>query len=52
MLQWLAALAGSLGGCICYDSLIFVGSESPVNYRVPKAFRNRVKQAKKLTNKF
>ncbi|KAK7752273.1 hypothetical protein SLS62_005809 [Diatrype stigma] len=49
---WLAALAGSLGGCVLYDSLIFVGSESPVNYRVPKALRNRAKQAKKLTTKF
>ncbi|EMR65422.1 putative glycerol uptake facilitator protein [Eutypa lata UCREL1] len=49
---WIAALVGSLAGCVCYDSMIFVGTESPINYRVPKAFRNRVKKAKKITNKF
>ncbi|OTA99404.1 hypothetical protein M426DRAFT_47133, partial [Hypoxylon sp. CI-4A] len=31
---WLATLVGSIVGCTLYDGLIFVGSESPINYRV------------------
>ncbi|KAH9907256.1 aquaporin-like protein [Xylariomycetidae sp. FL2044] len=49
---WGAALAGSIAGCVLYDLLIFVGSESPVNYRIPKAFRRRTNQLKDLTRKF
>ena len=49
---WVAALIGSIIGCVCYDAIIFVGSESPVNYRVPKRFRRRLGLAKKLSNKF
>ncbi|RYP31745.1 hypothetical protein DL768_011162 [Monosporascus sp. mg162] len=38
---WAAVFAGSLVGCICCDSMIIFGSEFPINYRVPKASRNR-----------
>ncbi|RYO94678.1 hypothetical protein DL766_007972 [Monosporascus sp. MC13-8B] len=38
---WLATLAGSIIGCTIYDSFVFVGTESPINYRVPKKFRKR-----------
>ncbi|KAH9906520.1 aquaporin-like protein [Xylariomycetidae sp. FL2044] len=41
---WLATLTGSVVGCSIYDSFIFVGSESPINYRVPKKFRTRVRR--------
>ncbi|KAI0966463.1 aquaporin-like protein [Xylaria arbuscula] len=37
---WLSTLAGSLIGCSIYDSFIFVGSESPINYRPPKNTEN------------
>ncbi|KAI0837528.1 aquaporin-like protein [Hypoxylon sp. FL0890] len=30
---WAATLLGSFIGCIIYDGLIFVGTESPINYR-------------------
>lgn len=40
---WAATLTGSLVGCSIYDGLIFVGSESPINYRVPERFRRRAK---------
>ncbi|KAI1342958.1 aquaporin-like protein [Xylariaceae sp. FL0016] len=49
---WAAALAGSIAGCVFYDLFIFVGSESPGNYRIPKAFRRRANQLKDLTRKF
>ncbi|RYP38037.1 hypothetical protein DL767_002686 [Monosporascus sp. MG133] len=49
---WAPAFVGSLTGCICYDSMIFFGSESPIDYRVPKASRNRLNKAKKISNKF
>lgn len=49
---WAAAMAGSIAGCVFYDSFIFVGSESPVNYRIPKAIHRRKKQLKNLTTKF
>ncbi|CAJ2505697.1 Uu.00g130910.m01.CDS01 [Anthostomella pinea] len=49
---WAAALTGALAGCIFYDLFIFVGSESPVNYRIPKALHNRKKQIKNIGRKF
>ncbi|KAF5227630.1 hypothetical protein FAUST_11650, partial [Fusarium austroamericanum] len=33
---WAATLIGSLLGCTLYDGFVFVGSESPVNFRVDK----------------
>jgi aquaglyceroporin related protein, other eukaryote len=39
---WVSAITGSTAGCAIYDLFIFVGSESPVNYRVPGKFRKRV----------
>ncbi|KAI1314190.1 aquaporin-like protein [Xylaria venustula] len=41
---WLSTLAGSLLGCSIYDSFIFVGSESPINYRPPEKYRKRVQR--------
>ncbi|KAI0015197.1 aquaporin-like protein [Xylariomycetidae sp. FL0641] len=49
---WAAALAGSIAGCIFYDMFIFVGSESPVNYRIPRAFRKRTQKLKDIKRKF
>ncbi|KAI0178904.1 aquaporin-like protein [Hypoxylon sp. FL1284] len=49
---WGAAIGGSLAGCIFYDSFVFVGSESPVNYRIPKAMHRRKKQLKNMTTNF
>ncbi|KAI0477596.1 aquaporin-like protein [Xylariaceae sp. FL0804] len=48
---WAAALVGSLAGCIVYDAFIFVGSESPVNYRVPKAIQRRKQLMLQIANK-
>ncbi|KAI1656921.1 aquaporin-like protein [Daldinia decipiens] len=31
---WLATLIGSFIGCALYDGFIFVGTESPINYRI------------------
>ncbi|RBR08468.1 uncharacterized protein FIESC28_10268 [Fusarium coffeatum] len=33
---WAATLIGSILGCALYDSFVFVGSESPVNFRFDK----------------
>ncbi|KAI1333554.1 aquaporin-like protein [Xylariaceae sp. FL0016] len=41
---WLATLAGSIIGCSIYDSFIFVGSESPINYRIPARYHERAKR--------
>ncbi|KAI1274583.1 aquaporin-like protein [Xylaria sp. FL0933] len=41
---WLSTLAGSFIGCSVYDSFIFVGSESPINYRVPEKYRKRIQR--------
>lgn len=32
---WGATISGSIVGCVVYDMLIFVGGESPINYRMP-----------------
>ncbi|GME24059.1 aquaporin-like protein [Neofusicoccum parvum] len=42
---WASTVAGSVVGCSVYDSLVFVGSESPVNYRLPEKWRRRLKKA-------
>ncbi|KAF4993420.1 hypothetical protein FGRMN_6508 [Fusarium graminum] len=44
---WAATLLGSLLGCALYDGFVFVGSESPVNFRFNKEIKKR---AKKLLN--
>jgi aquaglyceroporin related protein, other eukaryote len=41
---WLATLAGSIIGCSVYDGFIFVGSESPINYRISKRLSPRTKK--------
>ncbi|KAI0015228.1 aquaporin-like protein [Xylariomycetidae sp. FL0641] len=41
---WAATLAGSVIGCSIYDSFIFVGTESPINYRIPERYRQRAKK--------
>lgn len=49
---WVATVVGSVAGCTVYDSFVFVGSESPVNYRLPEKTRNRLKRIapKKVTD--
>ncbi|KAK8036748.1 Glycerol uptake facilitator protein [Apiospora phragmitis] len=41
---WGGAMVGSITGCLIYDLVIFVGSESPVNYKMPGAIRTRTKK--------
>ncbi|KAK8112074.1 uncharacterized protein PG998_008531 [Apiospora kogelbergensis] len=41
---WGGAMLGSLAGCLIYDLFIFVGSESPVNYKMPGGVRKRTKK--------
>ncbi|KAI1267621.1 aquaporin-like protein [Xylariaceae sp. FL1019] len=38
---WLSTLAGSVIGCSIYDGFVFVGSESPINWRLPKKYEDR-----------
>ncbi|KAK8159534.1 aquaporin-like protein [Phyllosticta citrichinensis] len=40
---WIATCLGALAGCSVYDGLIFVGSESPINYRLPEKYRRRIR---------
>ncbi|KAI8959702.1 aquaporin-like protein [Daldinia sp. FL1419] len=40
---WLATLIGSIIGCALYDSFIFVGTESPINYRIKGGLKARIK---------
>ncbi|KAK8243194.1 aquaporin-like protein [Phyllosticta capitalensis] len=40
---WVATCCGSIAGCAVYDGLIFVGSESPINYRLPEKYRRRIR---------
>lgn len=35
-IQWGGNLSGALVGCTLYDAIVFVGSESPINYRWSK----------------
>lgn len=46
---WGASVAGALVGGLMYDLFIFVGGESPVNYRWPEKgdIKWRAKQGKK-----
>jgi aquaglyceroporin related protein len=49
---WAATLVGSLVGCAMYDSFVFVGSESPVNYRYPPTIRKKMqKKGRQALNK-
>lgn len=41
---WIAALTGAITGCAIYDLFVFVGSESPVNYRIPEKYRKKVRK--------
>ncbi|KAK8001155.1 hypothetical protein PG991_013377 [Apiospora marii] len=41
---WGGAMVGSIAGCLIYDLFIFVGSESPVNYKMPGTIRQRTKK--------
>jgi aquaglyceroporin related protein len=41
---WLGTVVGSILGCVIYDGFIFVGSESPVNYRPSPELKARVKR--------
>ncbi|KAK8036132.1 hypothetical protein PG993_008746 [Apiospora rasikravindrae] len=41
---WGGAMVGSIAGCLIYDLFIFVGSESPVNYKMPGTIRKRTKK--------
>ncbi|KAK8869316.1 aquaporin-like protein [Apiospora arundinis] len=41
---WGGAMVGSITGCLIYDLFIFVGSESPINYKMPGAIRTRTKK--------
>ncbi|KAI0149920.1 aquaporin-like protein [Hypoxylon sp. NC0597] len=44
---WLATLVGSVVGCIIYDSFVFVGTESPINYRMKRGCRKRCKGSRR-----
>ncbi|OJD36249.1 aquaporin-like protein [Diplodia corticola] len=46
---WAATGCGSIVGCSMYDSLVFVGSESPINYKMAGHIVDRVKKAKRLS---
>ncbi|KAI0141621.1 aquaporin-like protein [Xylariaceae sp. FL1272] len=41
---WLSTLAGSVVGCSIYDGFVFVGSESPINWRLPKEYEDRARK--------
>ncbi|KAF5021107.1 hypothetical protein F66182_6866 [Fusarium sp. NRRL 66182] len=41
---WAGTLVGSVLGCIFYDSFVFVGSESPVNFRFNPRLKSRAKK--------
>ncbi|KAM0541889.1 hypothetical protein ACHAPJ_013035 [Fusarium lateritium] len=41
---WAATVIGSILGCVLYDSFVFVGSESPVNFRFEPELKNRFKK--------
>lgn len=44
---WAATMVGSLIGCIIYDTFVFVGSESPVNYRYPPTIKKKIEESKR-----
>ncbi|ETS80025.1 hypothetical protein PFICI_07554 [Pestalotiopsis fici W106-1] len=41
---WAATFVGSILGCVIYDTFVFVGSESPVNYRYPPTIRRKIEK--------
>lgn len=41
---WLGTIVGSLLGCVIYDGCIFVGSESPINYRSTRSLKERTRR--------
>ena len=41
---WLGTLVGSVLGCVIYDGCIFVGSESPINYRMTGSFKEKTRR--------
>ncbi|XXH05606.1 Peroxisomal membrane protein PAS20 [Hypoxylon texense] len=41
---WLATVVGSIIGCVLYDGFIFVGSESPINYKLNGGFKKRTRR--------
>ena len=40
---WVGSLLGSMLGCTVYDGCVFVGSESPINYRSSDSTKNRMR---------
>jgi aquaglyceroporin related protein len=38
---WFGTILGSIAGSIVYDSFVFIGSESPVNYRVGEMLKEK-----------
>lgn len=48
---WVAPLCGCITGCVCYDTFVFTGGESPLNYRWPtkreflQSLRNKQRRA-------
>lgn len=41
---WLGTLVGSILGCVIYDGCIFVGSESPINYRMQGSLKEKTRR--------
>lgn len=41
---WAATIVGSFVGCVIYDGFVFVGTESPVNYRYPPTIRRKIEK--------
>ncbi|KAJ9145135.1 Aquaporin-like protein [Pleurostoma richardsiae] len=41
---WLGTVVGSVLGCVIYDAFVFVGSESPVNYKLGKKLNENRKR--------
>jgi aquaglyceroporin related protein, other eukaryote len=41
---WAATFVGSTLGCVIYDTFVFVGTESPVNYRYPPTIRRKIEK--------
>ena len=41
---WLATLLGSVLGCTVYDGCVFVGSESPINYRMSEPLKTKARK--------
>lgn len=41
---WLATFVGSILGCVVYDGCVFVGTESPINYKLSESLKDRSKR--------